>query len=196
MKKHSGRPLEYSKEDVLDAAIDVFWEKGYKACSTEDLCNRTGLGRGSLYNSFGSKHKLYEEALKRYHEFWIETQRNILKQTNLVKQNLENLLIWAVEEDFKESAKGCMLINASMEYWKNDPTVSHWSRIHANHLESIIKEVIQSGIDSKEIKSNISVDDLARNYLCSFYGLRALNAFIPDLDTAKVTVKSIMANFP
>lgn len=47
----SGRPREFNKPEVLDAAMNVFWLKGYAACSTEDLYSSTGLGRGSLYNN-------------------------------------------------------------------------------------------------------------------------------------------------
>lgn len=58
----SGRPREFKDNAVIDAAMEVFWDNGYESCSTEALCNKTGLGRGSLYNAFGSKHELYEQA--------------------------------------------------------------------------------------------------------------------------------------
>ncbi|UUZ97577.1 TetR/AcrR family transcriptional regulator [Paenibacillus sp. P25] len=35
--------------------MEVFWEHGFEASSTERLCERTGLGRGSLYNAFGKQ---------------------------------------------------------------------------------------------------------------------------------------------
>ena len=53
---------------IADAAMQVFWRRGYAATSVQDLVDGTGLGRGSLYNAFGSKQGLYEAALRRYHE--------------------------------------------------------------------------------------------------------------------------------
>lgn len=192
---NSGRPQKYDESYVLDQAMDIFWEKGYESCSTSDLCEKTGLGRGSLYNTYGSKHYLYELSLKRYHLFWINEQERLLNRFNTTLQNLEGFLEWAVEEDFEEHSKGCMLINASMERGNYDETVRKWARKHAEYLERIINKLIVKGVNNQEIHSKLSVEELTRNYLCSFYGLRALNASIKDLNTAKATVKSIMANY-
>ncbi|WP_424582648.1 TetR/AcrR family transcriptional regulator, partial [Tunicatimonas sp.] len=41
----------------------VFWQKGYHATSYEDLVNRMGINRASMYNTFGDKHQLYMQAL-------------------------------------------------------------------------------------------------------------------------------------
>ena len=46
--------------------MELFWEKGYEATSVDDLVARLGIGRGSLYAAFGSKHALYLQALDRY----------------------------------------------------------------------------------------------------------------------------------
>ncbi|MEX0633668.1 TetR/AcrR family transcriptional regulator [Serratia ureilytica] len=55
--------------------MDVFWTNGYEASSTQELCERTGLGRGSLYHAFGSKQNLYEQALRRYQELGLRHRR-------------------------------------------------------------------------------------------------------------------------
>ncbi|ASE35082.1 TetR/AcrR family transcriptional regulator [Mammaliicoccus sciuri] len=190
-----GRPQKYDESYVLEQAMDLFWEKGYESCSTSDLCEKTGLGRGSLYNTYGSKHNLYELSLKRYHSYWINEQERLLNRYSTTLQNLEGFLEWAVEEDFDENSKGCMLINASMERGNYDETVKKYSRKHAELLERLINKIIIEGVNNQEINSKLSVEEISRNYLCSFYGLRALNASIRDLNTAKNTVKSIMANF-
>jgi len=44
----------------------AFWRHGYHGTSTETLCARTGLGRSSLYNAFGSKSALFSECLSTY----------------------------------------------------------------------------------------------------------------------------------
>ena len=48
-----GRPREFDEEAALEAAMDAFWAKGYEATSMADLCNCTGLHKGSLYQAFG-----------------------------------------------------------------------------------------------------------------------------------------------
>ncbi len=48
-----GRPKEYVRDEVLDAATHVFWEKGYEGTSVSDLVEGTGLHRRSMYEEFG-----------------------------------------------------------------------------------------------------------------------------------------------
>ena len=81
----SGRPKEYDDSAVIDAAMDVFWTNGYEDSSTQELCERTGLGRGSLYHAFGSKQNLYEQALRRYQELGLQAQTDILKGVGTAK---------------------------------------------------------------------------------------------------------------
>ena len=65
-KRGRGRPRQFDPDDVLDKAIDVFWELGYAGADTETLSRRTGLTKPSLYNAFGSKEDLFAAALNRY----------------------------------------------------------------------------------------------------------------------------------
>src|SRR4051812_2610114 len=60
------RPRQFDEERAVDAAMRAFWTAGYEATSTQDLCDATGLGRSSIYNTFTSKHDLFERALRRY----------------------------------------------------------------------------------------------------------------------------------
>lgn len=61
-----GRPREFDEEHALDAAIGVFWSKGYDLTSIADLADATGLGPSSLYNAFGCKEAIFEKAMERY----------------------------------------------------------------------------------------------------------------------------------
>jgi len=63
-----GRRREFDTEAVLDAAVDVFWRRGFEATSIDQLEAATGLRRQSLYGAFGDKERLFLAALRRYHE--------------------------------------------------------------------------------------------------------------------------------
>ncbi|MET3291736.1 UNVERIFIED_CONTAM: TetR/AcrR family transcriptional repressor of nem operon [Brevibacillus sp. OAP136] len=172
----SGRPREFKDTAVIDAAMDVFWSNGYEACSTQELCERTGLGRGSLYNAFGSKHELYEQALQRYHEQGIAAQLDILNRPIAVKDRLRGLLEWAVAADFSSpDRRGCFAINAALERACKDPMVEKVFTRHVERLEKAICGVIKSGQESGEIAADRSSGQLAALFLSSYYGLRVLN---------------------
>lgn len=64
--KKSGRPRGFEADDVLDAAVEVFWRKGYEGASLDDLTSAMGINRPSLYGAFGDKRTLFLQALDRY----------------------------------------------------------------------------------------------------------------------------------
>jgi TetR/AcrR family transcriptional regulator, cholesterol catabolism regulator len=59
---------EARRRELLDAAVAVFSEQGYRATSMADIAARLGMGKASLYHYFGSKEEvlieLYEEVLR------------------------------------------------------------------------------------------------------------------------------------
>ena len=62
------RPREFDTDIVTNRALDLFLRKGYASASLADLEHETGVGRKGLYNTFGSKHGLFIEALKQYED--------------------------------------------------------------------------------------------------------------------------------
>jgi TetR/AcrR family transcriptional regulator, transcriptional repressor for nem operon len=172
-----GRPRDFHYSSIVNAAMNTFWAKGYEACSTQDLCSDTGLGKGSLYNTFGSKHELYKLALERYHETGISEQKGILEKPGSVKERLKDFLEWALDEDFDEhrSQKGCLLINAGLERAKEDPMVEEIVSKHVELLIQTMENVMEEGLRTGEISKKCSAVDLASLFLSSYYGFRVLN---------------------
>jgi AcrR family transcriptional regulator len=67
-KRPRGRPQSYKLDQVLDAAVLVFWSDGYEGASLDDLTKAMGINRPSLYAKFGNKHGLFLAAIDRYIE--------------------------------------------------------------------------------------------------------------------------------
>lgn len=191
----AGRPKKYSDVEVIEIAMNEFWKNGYEACSTDNLCNKMSLGKGSFYNSFKSKEALYIKTLKFYHEQWIIEQISILSQPLGIVQRLENLLNWAIEKDFEDGSKGCYLINAAMERGKNDKNVVFWTKKHAVLLGAKIETEIQLSIDNQELDALKDSEMLATMFLTGYYGLRTLNATLQNKDMAKNIAANIMEPF-
>ncbi|SCW65869.1 transcriptional regulator, TetR family [Paenibacillus tianmuensis] len=189
----SGRPREFKDTAVIDAAMELFWENGYEACSTEDLCKQTGLGRGSLYNAYGSKHELYEQALLRYHETGIKAQIEILNRQGPIKDRLRALLDWDIQEDFSnKNRRGCLLINAAMERAQRDPAVERIFKQHVDLLEQALQQAIETGQMSGEISRTHPASDLAYLFLSNYYGLRVLNAAAQNRERAVQMAKATL----
>jgi len=61
-----GRPREFDADTALDGAIGVFRAHGFEGASAEMLVKAMGIGRQSLYDTFGDKWQLYRSAVRRY----------------------------------------------------------------------------------------------------------------------------------
>jgi len=63
--KRRRRP-EARPDEILDAAVEVFSEKGFAAARVEDVAKRAGLSKGAVYLYFDSKEALFEALVKRF----------------------------------------------------------------------------------------------------------------------------------
>ncbi|WP_107468914.1 SDR family oxidoreductase [Streptomyces caniscabiei] len=61
-----GRPKGFEPDVVIARAMEAFWTKGYTDTSSADLAEATGVAKGSLYHSFGSKRQLFGKVLELY----------------------------------------------------------------------------------------------------------------------------------
>jgi len=61
-----GRPRSFDKEKALDAALQVFWRKGYEGASLAALTAAMGIEKPSMYAAFGDKEQLFRAVLDHY----------------------------------------------------------------------------------------------------------------------------------
>ena len=61
-----GRPKNFSREQVLEKALPVFWKHGFADTKVEDLEKATGVNKSGLYSEFSSKEEIFIESLKHY----------------------------------------------------------------------------------------------------------------------------------
>lgn len=67
-----------TEEKILEAAIEVFLEKGFDGARTQDIANRAGFNKALVHYYYRSKHKLYRESFRRLFGHFI---KRILSQT-------------------------------------------------------------------------------------------------------------------
>lgn len=65
-RRGRGRPRAYDESSALDAALRVFWTKGYEGTSLDDLTDAMAMSRPSVYAAFGNKQAIYRAAVDRY----------------------------------------------------------------------------------------------------------------------------------
>ncbi|MGY0022066.1 TetR/AcrR family transcriptional regulator [Streptomyces sp. cg35] len=120
------RPRTFDEERALDAAMHAFWEHGYEATSTQELCAATGLGRSSIYNTFASKHELFTRSLTRYMENMTAVQVAVLENVERAPlDRIHDLFALIVDTEIENRrdgrSPGCLTVNTTVELAGRDP---------------------------------------------------------------------------
>lgn len=81
------------RRELLDAAVAVFSERGYRAASMSDIAAELGMGKASLYHYVGSKEEvlieLYEDVLREN----VIAARRIAESERTALQALRELIV-------------------------------------------------------------------------------------------------------
>ncbi|WP_301175249.1 TetR/AcrR family transcriptional regulator [Actinomadura geliboluensis] len=146
-----GRPRKFEEERAVQAAMLAFWADGYEATSTQELCEATGLGRSSIYNTFASKRDLYVKALAHYMHHRTGRLAELMEDgAKPVREKLRTVLEWAVEPDAGDPA-GCLVVNATVELGPHDPDIAERLDRDRRRRFELLKSGIEDGIRTGEI---------------------------------------------
>jgi AcrR family transcriptional regulator len=162
------RPRKFDEGDVIAAARDEFWSRGYAATSVDDLTSATGLGKGSLYGAFGDKHALFMRALDDYIGSAMDRVRAALRDP---RYSAYDRLVRHIRGQVKDinadkSRRGCMMAKSAAELSATDDVVEHaienaygtW----ASELAQCIEEAQRDGaIDKKQNPQALATTVLA-----------------------------------
>jgi TetR/AcrR family transcriptional repressor of nem operon len=165
----------FKEADVVNQAMQIFWEKGYTATSISDITEATGIKRGSLYNAFEGKRDLFLQSLLAYDRTRL-TQR--LSQLDEVKDPREAIsgFIKARESAGCETAgaKGCLLVNTLLEYAHHDPEVQQTVSDALGEVVSFFERKIRQGQRDGTIPDSVEVRATAQALLALIVGVRVL----------------------
>ncbi|MFA2819850.1 MULTISPECIES: TetR/AcrR family transcriptional regulator [Bacillus] len=188
------RLREFDEEKALDAAMQLFWEKGYAATSLSDLTAKMEIQKPSLYSAFGDKEELFEAALRRYTNLHAANIRTKLQNEQSVKGTIRTFFENIVEEEYKkEFSKGCFCINTMVELAPHNEKFEVLTREHQMYLAVIFQELITKGIRSGELQSDLNAKAVAQTLVTSLIGLTVLMKSRPERSVIDNSVSIIVS---
>ena len=111
------RPKGYVREEVLEVAMHLFWQRGFHDVSTRDLAQAMGINANSLYAEFGSKTGLFEAAVDQYEQFLVPSYIGRLEQPTASLETVRDVLrSFAGFATPGEFVPGCLITNAATEH--------------------------------------------------------------------------------
>jgi TetR/AcrR family transcriptional repressor of nem operon len=170
------RPRTFEESDVVAAARDEFWSRGYTATSVDDLTSATGLGKGSLYGAFGDKHGLFLRALDDYIGTALDDVRAQLRDP---KYRAYDRLVRHIRAQVKaiaadKSRRGCMMAKSAAELGATDETVEQMvERAYATWTAALVDCIKEAQRDGAMDEQNPQA--LATTMLAFMRGQEALH---------------------
>lgn len=109
-----GRHREFDADQALDAALSLFWQKGYEGTSLDDLTKATGVARPGLYAAFGNKEALFHRALDRYDARYMGFMKEALDEPTS-RAVIERILRGSADVQTRHAAsRGCLGVNGAL----------------------------------------------------------------------------------
>lgn len=157
---------------ALDAAVRVFWEQGYEATSTDDLLRAMGIGRQSMYDTFGDKKQLYLAALAHYTDTGGAELRHRLAAGSSPLAALEAFLRQIAGADAVLRARGCLSVNAVAEFGQADADVQALVERSQKVTETIFAEVLMRARQAGELAPGLDPAAAAHFIHTAIRGMR------------------------
>ena len=176
------RTKEFEPQEALDAAMHLFWRKGFGATSMRDLLDAMCIVRGSFYDTFGDKHTLFLAALDRFED----------ARTSWMDRALEGAGVDGIEEVFRRSIegllgfeprRGCLLANTAVELAPHDPEVAGRISRYVRRTEEAFTGALARAQEAGEIPADGDPKVLARFLVSNLHGLRVLARAGSDRET-------------
>jgi TetR/AcrR family transcriptional regulator, transcriptional repressor for nem operon len=187
------RTKKFDPKQALDAAMNVFWRLGYENTSLDVLMAEMGIARQSLYDTFGDKRSLYLKALAYYRDETNASMRRLFSSAPTVKEGFAKLLFGLSAESRAQHARGCLLLSANMERAAGDVVIADFLRRNQAEVESIFREALRHAQASGELSRKQDPAALARFFVVTIQGMRALARLKSDRRALEEVAKVALA---
>ena len=174
------RKKGFDPQEALRAAVDMFWDSGYQKTSLADLTSRMGVGRQSLYDTFGDKRTLYLRALDEYRVTTQAEAKTLFGSGAGVRECFRAILFGIAGESRARLERGCMMINANLERARADKALNALVKRNAAEMREIFSTAVQAGQRSGEISPTKDPAALAAFMFSTVHGMRHLGRTSAD----------------
>ena len=166
-----GRPREFDAEKALDAALLLFWRRGYEGTSLSELSQVMGINMPSLYAAFGGKEALFRKVLDRYVQRPASYLPNALKEPT-ARKAAEKLFRGAIEMVMHRShPDGCLLVQGALASGPDSDAVRQELSERRGKAEAAIRRRFELAIKQGDLPRRVNAARLARYVATVIWGM-------------------------
>lgn len=121
---HQGVLRGNNKHLILQAGLDLFYQKGFRATGIQEIAAASGLPKGSFYNYFDSKEDFVVSVIQLYTEqMQAFLDEHLLQPAQSPLTNLQQLFSQWSNDFIGEASKGCLACNLTHELATRHPAI-------------------------------------------------------------------------
>lgn len=161
-----GRPRNFSREQALERALELFWARGYEGATLLDLQKAMGgITAPSFYAAFGSKEALFREVVELYGATQAAPMVTALTQGATARASVEGLLRAALTAFLQRNCpRGCLLVLSAVNCMpENDGVQKHMRQQRALRHE-LIRQRLMRGVTEGDVPDGTDLAAVATFY--------------------------------
>lgn len=190
----TGRPRGFDPDVALDAAVDVFWRRGYEGASLSELTAAMGIKPPSLYATFGDKSQLFQSALSRYVERNMGYVTDALAQPTAFAVAAAFLTGNAVAVTMPGRPAGCLSVQAAVATEGS----TKLSSLTANRarIQVLFADRFRQAVDDGDLGQDEDPDELAAFLITVSSGFAIRAADGTSRDSLLAVARRTLVGFP
>lgn len=183
----------FDQDETLKKAMELFWKKGYHATSMQDLVSGLGISRSSLYDTYGGKEELFNQAFALYRQQSGKAIQQVLEKPSTVKEKLLAFFEHNIDNTLQdEDVKGCFVVNSTTELIPGESPLKEVIRINRKESEQMLFNYLQKGVDAGEIAPEKDLKAIAAMLFTLSNGLQVIAKTKPEKEELMNVVRTAL----
>jgi TetR/AcrR family transcriptional repressor of nem operon len=173
------RILENSYDELVEKAQEIFWLKGFKGVSVQNLSQYLNVSQSILYNKY-SKDELFLDSLDYYTSNYSDPFLKQLRETTDGLDSLKDFFYKLIDALLdKTFPKSCLMVNTVVELRNENKDVTKRYDRYLNVLKDSYKVVLKKAYKLGQIKDQNKIDGYAEFLLGLIFTLSILYKLKP-----------------
>ncbi len=166
------RGKEFDRTAALQSAIATFAARGFEGTSTDDLLQAMGIGRQSMYDTFGDKRSLYLSALREYCSASLSSVVHLMESTGSPLAGIEAVFLDFARNPRRLGTASCLGVNSICEFGRSDPELTAVHDEFGTRLEKAFERQVRAAIAAREVDATLVPRELARYLSLTLCGMK------------------------
>lgn len=196
LKRPRGRPANFSHEEALEKALQVFWSHGYEGTSIAELTDALGINKPSIYAAFGNKEELFHKVLGKYLSGPLSYISEAMNQPT-AREAVEKFLTKSAELlTNPNNPRGCMVVQGALTCGQESNTIQQKLITYRNNLENSFDKRFLLAKAQGDLSPEVNTKQLAKYIATIHQGMSVQATSGASKEELLAVIQQALTNWP